>query len=73
MSQLLEQYDVSVLRRAKALAVLAQRGYRISEADPATKSIVLGGLWSGVDLDIDDAEVRSLRQEVTLGSRATLL
>jgi len=31
LSQLLEQYDVSVLRRAKALAVLAQRGYRISE------------------------------------------
>ena len=31
LSQLLEQYDRSVLRRAKALAVLAQRGYQISD------------------------------------------
>jgi hypothetical protein len=29
LSHLLEQYDRSVLRRAKALAVLAQRGYHI--------------------------------------------
>jgi hypothetical protein len=35
LSQLLEQYDRSVLRRAKALAVLAQRGYQIPDlADP---------------------------------------
>lgn len=31
LSQLLEQYDRSVLRRAKALAVLAQRGYQIPD------------------------------------------
>lgn len=31
LSQLLEQYDRSVLRRAKALAVLAQRGYHIPD------------------------------------------
>lgn len=31
LSQLLEQYDRSVLSRAKALAVLAQRGYQIPD------------------------------------------
>lgn len=35
------------------------------QAGLAPKIVALGGLWSNIDLDIDDAEVRSLRQKLT--------
>jgi len=42
------------------------------QTDAAPKIIALGGLWRDIDLDVDDAEVRSLRQELTLGNSAIL-